>query len=249
MPAKGRPAARARRRSLRRSAAQGSDRAAGDDPVPPRRRIPCASSSRPTARRWSLPGERPASGTLATGRLLRSFDAGWEVVPSPDGGTLFAAGRGSFGRSMAPPAESCGGSPSTRRSCPNRLAISPDGKALAVLLAFRSQLRQQKDLSILILFDADTLAVRWRIEKDCPTPRSWRSHADGRMLAIAGPAEGARSFNMMGPKALTIRLLEVAGGAELRRIPSRGVRRRVAGVLARWHDARRGGRRPDHPAL
>ena len=46
--------------------------------------------------------------------------------------------------------------------------------------------------------------------------------ADGRLLAIAGPAEGARRFNMMGPKASTIRLLDVAGGAEVRRIAVEG---------------------------
>ena len=158
----------------------------------------------------------------ATGRLLRSFDAGGEVVPSPDGGTLFAAGLGflraidgSTGRELRRVAFD----PSIS---PDRLAVSPDGKALAVLLAFRRQLRQQKDLSILVLLDADTLVVRWRIEKDHPYAGELAFSVDGRVLAIAGPAEGARTFNMMGPKASTIRLLDVAGGAEVRRIPVEG---------------------------
>ena len=107
-------------------------------------------------------------------------------------------------------------------SSPDRVAISPDGKALAVLMTFRRQLRRQKDLSILVLVDADTLVVRWRIEKDHPYAGELAFFVDGRVLAIAGPAEGARTFNMMGPKASTIRLLDVAGGAEVRRIPVEG---------------------------
>jgi RNA polymerase sigma factor (sigma-70 family) len=158
----------------------------------------------------------------ATGRLLRSFDAGWEVVPSPDGGTLFAVGRGFLRAIDGPTGRELRRVALDPKDNPNRLAISPDGKALAVLLAFQSQRRQQKDLSILILFDADTLAVRWRIEKEPPYAEELAFSPDGRRLAIVAPAEGARSFNMMGPKASTIRLLDVAAGAELRQIPVEG---------------------------
>jgi Sigma-70 region 2/WD domain, G-beta repeat len=158
----------------------------------------------------------------ATGRLLRSLDAGWEVVPSPDRGTLFAAGRGSL-RAI----DSSAGRELRRvsldpSSSPERLAISPDGKALAVLMTSQNQMRGQKDVSILVLLDAGTLATRWRIEKDHPYASDLAFSADGRVLAIAGPAEGARTFNMLGPKASTIRLLDVAGGAEVRRIPVEG---------------------------
>ena len=158
----------------------------------------------------------------ATGRLLRSFDAGWVVVPSPDGRTLFAAGYG-FLRAI----DGVTGRELRRVALdlsvlPDRLAISPDGKALAVLIGFRNQMHRQKDLSTLILLDADTLAARWRIEKGPPYTEELAFSPDGRLLAISGPAEGARRFGMMEPKASTIRLLDVAGGAEVRRIPVEG---------------------------
>jgi RNA polymerase sigma factor (sigma-70 family) len=159
---------------------------------------------------------------VATGRLLRSFDAGWEVAPSPDGRTLFAAGRGvlraidsSTGRERRRVALD----PS---SPPDRLAVSPDGKGLAVLTAFQSQMSRKEDLSVLILFDSETLAVRWRIEKDHHYAEELAFSADGRLLAIAAPQDGAKRFHMMGPKASTIRLLDVAGGAEVRRIAIEG---------------------------
>ena len=143
-------------------------------------------------------------------------------MPSPDGGTLFAAGRGflraidsSAGRELRRVSLDPSGSP-------ERVAISPDGKALAVLLTSGNQMGRQQDLSILVLQDADTLAVRWRIEKGQPYASDLAFSADGRVLASAGPAEGARTFNMMGPKESMIRLLDVASGAEVRRIPVEG---------------------------
>src|SRR5262249_40521948 len=67
-----------------------------------------------------------------TGRLLRSFRAGTGMVmPSPDGRTLFAAGRGSVQAidiSTGRERYRCDFDPT---SSPARLAISPDGKVLA----------------------------------------------------------------------------------------------------------------------
>jgi WD40 repeat protein len=159
---------------------------------------------------------------VATGRLLRSFDAGWQVAPSPDGRTLFAAGRGVL-RAI----DSSTGRERRRvvldpSSSPDRLAVSPDGKGLAILTAFQSQMSSKKDLSVLILFDSETLVLRWRIEKDHYYAEELAFSADGRLLAIAAPQEGAKQFNMMGPKASTIRVLDVAGGAEVWRIAIEG---------------------------
>jgi RNA polymerase sigma factor (sigma-70 family) len=159
----------------------------------------------------------------ATGRLLRSFDAGWEVVPSPDGGTLFATGRGvlrAIDSSTGREVRRATLDPADFR---DRLAVSPDGRNLAFLSPFgNSDLMGRKAASVVILLDARTLAVRWRIEKDYPYAQVLAFSPDGRLLAIAGLAEGARTFNMMGPKASTIRLLNVAGGAEVRQIPVEG---------------------------
>ncbi len=158
----------------------------------------------------------------ATGRLVRSFDAGWEVVPSPDGATLFAGGRG-FVRAI----ESSAGRELRRVALEpaislERLVISPNGKSLAVLTKLQRQTRASKDLSKLVVVDADTLIERWRIEREHPFGAELAFSGDGRVLAIAGPAEGARSFNMMGPKASTIRLLNVERGAEVRQIAVEG---------------------------
>jgi RNA polymerase sigma factor (sigma-70 family) len=159
----------------------------------------------------------------ATGRLLRSFDAGWEVVPSPDGGTLFATGRGVL-RVID---SSTGGE--VRRTKLDladlraRLAVSADGRNLAVLSPFETfDPLRPKAASVVTLLDAQTFAMRWRIEKAYPYAEELAFAPDGRLLAIAGLAEGARSFNMMGPKASTIRLLDVADGAEVRVIPVEG---------------------------
>ena len=48
----------------------------------------------PDGRMLITTGREARVWDVATGRLLRSFDAVWEMVLSPDGRTLFAAGRG-----------------------------------------------------------------------------------------------------------------------------------------------------------
>ena len=186
---------------------------------------------------------------VATGRLLRSFDAGWVVVPSPDGRTLFAAGYGFLraidgftGRELRRVALG----PSV---LPDRLAISPDGKGVAVLIGSRNQMHRQKDLSSLILLDASTLAARWRIEKDPPYAEELAFSADRRPARDRRPCRGSASLQHDGAEGVD----DPAPGHRRRgggaADPGRRVRRRVTGILARRQDARRRGRRPDGPAL
>lgn len=156
---------------------------------------------------------------VATGRLLRSVEAGWIAAPSPDGRTLFTSEKGILraiafadGRDLRQVA----------LETPNRLDVSPDGKTLAVLTGFQARFHQPNRPSIVVLLDAATLAVRWRVEKPPPYAEELAFAPDGRTLAIAAPAEGAQAVNMFGPKASVIRLLNVENGAEVRRIPVEG---------------------------
>ena len=184
----------------------------------------------------------------ATGRLLRSFDAGWEVVPSPDGGTLFAAGRGVLRAIDASTGREVRRATLDAADYRCRLAVSPDGGNLA-LLSPLDNMGSRKPAAVVILLDARTFAVRWRIEKDYPYAEELAFSPDGRLLAIAGLDRGGAALQHDGAEGVDDPAAGRRGRGGGAADPGRGVRRRVAGVLARRPDARRGGRRPDDPAL
>ena len=105
-------------------------------------------SSRLLHARWQdaghRPGRRPASGTWPrAGSSGRSTPAGkWR--PRRMAGRCSRPGRVAPGRSIPPLAANCGGSRLDPTDNPDRLAVSPDGKSLAVLPAFRSQMRRRR---------------------------------------------------------------------------------------------------------
>ena len=148
---------------------------------------------------------------LATGRLVQSTDAD-EAALSADGKTLFAAKPGmlravtlSSGREL----RRVETGPGVR---PQQLAVSPDGKSLAFL---------SQPPSTLIVYDTATLATKWRIEKDAQLARDIAFSRDGRLLALAGP-DAEEQRGLFEPKAGSIRLHDVACGAEMRRIAIEG---------------------------
>ena len=167
-------------------------------------------------------GEEARAWDLATGHLIRSIEAS-EAVLARDGRTLFVARPGllravdlSTGRELRRiefnPEEQ-----------PRKLVISQEGKNLAAIVV---QVRQdgkvlREPRSALISFDAATLAERRRFAGDYQHIRDIAVSLDGQVLAVAGP-DGEEPFVMAEPRAAAIRLLDVAGGAEIRRIAVEG---------------------------
>ncbi len=176
------------------------------------------------------PGQEFRTWEVATGRQIRSIEADepllganhWvqEAVFSRDGAAVFVAGAGAVGVIDFSSGRVLRRVEAQSKEHPLQISVSPDGRSLAVVVQFNPDDEFGREpRSALILYGAATLARQWRIEKDHRFAWDLAFSPDGRLLAIAGPDVPTLHRYMVEPQASSIRLLDVASGAERRRIP------------------------------